>query len=166
MHFEKLRQRLPRCIRQVRPRSALDLRQVALAQLRSRLRCDRPRQFLLAHGAIHAPEAALHLAQVPDFFAQFHSSVRNQQSNSPASESQIAITVSQSVIGVKRIRKKPIARQREGFDESFYPKQSKGDPYHDALWIDQTYEGPPGSPEGLQVYCPNPAYAVTVRVGL
>jgi len=73
MHLEELRQRLPRCVRQVRPRSAFDLREVTLADLRSGLNLDRPHQLLLAHCPAKAPKAPFDLAQVPDFFSQLHS---------------------------------------------------------------------------------------------
>ena len=72
MHLEKCSQNLPRGIGQMGPRAALNLRQVTLAQLLAGLGLDRPHRLLLAQVAVKPAQAALHLAQVPDFFAQLH----------------------------------------------------------------------------------------------
>ena len=70
--LEESRQDLPGRVGQVRPRAALDLGEIALAQFRACLPRDGPHQFELAHGPVEAPKAALHFAQVADLFAELH----------------------------------------------------------------------------------------------
>jgi hypothetical protein len=72
MHFEEFGQQLPRGIGQVRPRSALNLRQIALTHRSLKLRPDCPDQLLLRHGTIQAAKIAFDFPQIPELFAELH----------------------------------------------------------------------------------------------
>ena len=61
-----------RRIRQVRPRPALDLRKIALADGLAELLLDQAGQFLLRQFAVEAAQRALHFPQVPEFFTECH----------------------------------------------------------------------------------------------
>ena len=71
VNLEKLGQDLPRRIRQVRPRAALNLREITLAQLRP-VSASIARTISCWLRSRSNPLAALNLAQVPDFLAQLH----------------------------------------------------------------------------------------------
>ena len=72
MHFEEARQQHARRISEVRPRAALDLREIALADGFAQLLLDQPRHLLLGKFAVQAAEGAFHLPQVPKFFTEPH----------------------------------------------------------------------------------------------
>ena len=77
MHFKKLGQQGTRRLRHVPPRSALNLRDIGLADALALLFADRCDQFLLSHRAVQAAQGAFHLTQVADFLGQLHISIRN-----------------------------------------------------------------------------------------
>ena len=72
MHLEEPRQQHARRVGQVRPRSALDLRQVRLAQPAAHFLLQRDHQVLLRHLAAQAAQSAFDQPQVTDFLAEFH----------------------------------------------------------------------------------------------
>src|SRR6266851_5278704 len=72
MDLEEPRQQHARRVCELRPRSALDLRQVRLAESSAHLLLERPRQILLGHLAAEAAQRAFHQAQIAEFFAELH----------------------------------------------------------------------------------------------
>src|SRR5579863_9843690 len=72
----------------MRARATLDLRKIRLADGRSRpgafsggaaqFLAQGPNHFLLRHGTIEPAQRAFHLAQIPDFLAQFHRLIPNR----------------------------------------------------------------------------------------
>src|SRR6266852_766591 len=72
MHFEEASQQHTRRVREMWPRSALDLRQVRLAESSAQFRLECPRQVLLRHLAAEAAERAFNQAQIAKFFAELH----------------------------------------------------------------------------------------------
>ena len=73
MHLEKSGEDLTRGVGQVRPGTALNLREVTLAQLLAGLRFNGPDRLLLVQIAVKAAQAAFHFPQVSDFLTELHS---------------------------------------------------------------------------------------------
>src|ERR1700680_338675 len=72
MHLEEARQQRARGLRHMRTLTALDLREVRLADGLARLGLNALHQLLLREGSIHAAERTLDLAEVANFFSQRH----------------------------------------------------------------------------------------------
>src|SRR6185437_15140977 len=79
MHVEKLGQQQPRRVRQVRPRSALDLRKVALTQRLIHLLADRAHHLTLRHRTSQSAKLPFDFAEVSDFVAELHKPNLNPQ---------------------------------------------------------------------------------------
>src|SRR5207244_734284 len=77
MNFEKLCQQRARSLRHMSSRSALNLRNIRLADALAQLRADALHQFNLGHWAVQSPERSFHLAQVANFFGESHIPYRN-----------------------------------------------------------------------------------------
>src|SRR6476646_121919 len=77
MHLEKLRQQGTRRLRHMTPRSALDLRDIRLAEALAHFLANAVDQFQLRHGTVQSAQRPFHFAQVADFFSQSHISYRN-----------------------------------------------------------------------------------------
>src|SRR6266536_5630589 len=77
MNFEKLGQQGTRRLSHVSPRSALNLRDIRLADALAQLRPDALHQFNLGHWAVQSPERSFNLAQVANFLGESHIPYRN-----------------------------------------------------------------------------------------
>src|SRR5688500_10995540 len=99
----------------MRPRAALDLREIGLADRLAELLTDRAHDFELRHLTIESAQGALHLSQVLQLFAERHSlSPAGCCASPPAGRRlslplllcilQIAIIIWQIAISVKRNR--------------------------------------------------------------
>jgi hypothetical protein len=95
MYFKELRQQHPGRIGKVRPCTALDLREIALADRFAELLLDHPGKLLLGELTAEPAECAFDLPQVPKFFTERHIAIcdysiaicdRGQEENSPCFE--------------------------------------------------------------------------------
>src|ERR1700730_12681921 len=89
MHLEKLRQQRTRRLGHVRARAVFNLRQIGLtngclsspcptwSSTSSHFLTNGAHDLLLRHGTTQTAQRSFHLAQVTDFLAQFHISIRN-----------------------------------------------------------------------------------------
>jgi hypothetical protein len=69
---KELRQQRARCVGQVRPAAAFDLRKVRLADRPSELLAHGAGNFLLSHRAFQPAQRAFDGSQVPNFFRESH----------------------------------------------------------------------------------------------
>jgi hypothetical protein len=72
IYAEEPRQERPRAVRQVRPRAALDLREVRLAQPAPYFALHSRSQFLLRHRTAQATQGTFHCAKRTEFVAESH----------------------------------------------------------------------------------------------